>query len=187
MNIEKIIQIGETQSVEFKKSLSQMKEGCKALCGMLNTDMGTGIVLFGISPENDVVGIESNLDSAQRTLAQHIQQKFDPSIVFSIQIEVYKDKKILMLSAKRANDVSYYEYDGRAFIKEGSTKRCLSIQEKQSLLSKRDRDHHNGPWKCDKCGSFAGTLSSIVITKEGPKKSYKCDCGGEYRPTNYRS
>ena len=33
MDIERIIQTGETQSVEFKKSLSQMKEGCKALCG----------------------------------------------------------------------------------------------------------------------------------------------------------
>jgi len=137
MNIEKIIQIGETQSVEFKKSLSQMKEGCKALCGMLNTEVGAGMVLFGISPENDVVGIGNNLDSAQRTLVQHIRQKYDPSIKVSIQIEDYKDKKILMLSAKRSKDVRYYEYGGRAFVKEGSTKRCLSIQEKESLNNSR--------------------------------------------------
>jgi len=31
MDIERILQTGETQSVEFKKSLSQKKEGCKAL------------------------------------------------------------------------------------------------------------------------------------------------------------
>jgi len=129
MDIERILQTGETQSVEFKKSLSQKKEGCKALCGMLNTEIGAGMVFFGISPENDVVGIGGNLDSAQRTLAQHIQQKFDPSMVCSIKIEDYKDKKILVLSAKRANDVSCYEYDGRVFIKEGSTKRYLSAQE----------------------------------------------------------
>ena len=137
MDFGKIMQDGETQSVEFKKSLSQMKEGCKALCGMLNTDMGTGIVLFGISPENDVVGIESNLDSAQRTLAQHIQQKFEPSIVCSIEIKDHNGKNILVLSAKRSNDICYYEYGGRAFIKEGSTKRCLSIQEKESLNNSR--------------------------------------------------
>ena len=58
--------------VEFKKSLSQMREGCKVLCGMLNTNAGTGMVLFGISPENDVVGIVGDLDSVQRTLVQHI-------------------------------------------------------------------------------------------------------------------
>jgi len=133
MDIERILQTGETQSVEFKKSLSQRKEGCKTLCGMLNAKVDAGMVLFGISPENEVVGIGGNLDSAQRSLVQHIQQKFDPSIKVSIQIEEYEDKKILILSAKRSNDVCYYEYDGRAFFREGSTTRCLSIQEKQSL------------------------------------------------------
>lgn len=137
MDFEKIIQDGETQSVEFKKSFNLMKEGCKSLCGMLNTEVGTGMVLFGISPENDVIGIEGNLDSAQRTLVQHIRQTFDPSIKISIQIEDYNDKKILILFAKRPEDVRYYEYGGRAFIKEGSTKRCLSIQEKESLNDSR--------------------------------------------------
>jgi len=137
MNIEKIIQTGETQLVEFKNSLSLMKEGCKALCGMLNTEIGAGMVLFGISPENDVVGVNGNLDSTQRTLVQHIRQKFDPPIICSIKIVDYKDKNILILSAKRPNDIRYYEYGGRAFIKEGSTKRCLSIQEKESLNNSR--------------------------------------------------
>jgi hypothetical protein len=137
MDIERILQAGETQSVEFKKSLSEMKEGCKALCGMLNTDIGAGMVLFGISPENDVVGVDGNLDSIQRTLVQHIRQKFDPSIICSIKIADHKDKKILMLSAKRSKDVRYYEYDGRVFMKEGSTKRCLSIREKESLNDNR--------------------------------------------------
>ena len=137
MDIEKIIKKGETQTIEFKKSLSQMKEGCKVLCGMLNTDFGSGMVLFGISPENDVVGIGGNLDSAQRTLAQHIQQKFEPSIICSIEIEEQDGSKVMILSAKRPNEVCYYEYDGRAFIKEGSTTRQLSYQEKQwNILSK---------------------------------------------------
>jgi hypothetical protein len=137
MNIEKILQTGETQSIEFKKSLGLMKEGCATLCAMLNTEIGTGMVLFGISPENDVVGVDGNLDSMQKTLVQHIRQKFDPSIICSIKIVDYKDKNILILSAQRKNDVCYYEYGGRAFIKEGSTKRCLSIQEKESLNNSR--------------------------------------------------
>jgi len=137
MDFEKIIQTGETQLVEFKKSLSQTKEGCKTICGMLNAEVDAGMVLFGISPENEVVGIEGNLDSAQRSLAQHIQQKFDPSIKVLIQIEEYECKKILILSAKGSNDVRYYEYDGRAFLREGSTTRRLSLQEKESLNNSR--------------------------------------------------
>lgn len=162
MDIERILQTGETQSVEFKKSLSQKKEGCKALCGMLNTEIGAGMVFFGISPENDVVGIGGNLDSAQRTLAQHIQQKFDPSIVCSIKIEDYKDKKILVLSAKRANDVSCYEYDGRVFIKEGSTKRYLSAQEKKSL-NNRKFDEINYLELCE--NELEDKLSKVFIQK----------------------
>ena len=104
---------------------------------MLNAEVDAGMVLFGISPENEVVGIEGNLDSAHRSLVQHIQQKFDPSIKVSIQIEEYEGKKILILSAKRSSDVCYYEYDGRTFLREGSTTRCLSIQEKESLNNAR--------------------------------------------------
>jgi len=183
MDIQRIIQRGETQWIEFKKSLSQRKEGCRVLCGMLNTDVGSGMVLFGVSPEKNVVGIAGNLDSAQKTLAQHIRQKFAPSIVPSIEIEKQQGKNVLILSGKRPSEICYYEYDGRAFIKEGSTTRQLSYQEKQSLSRRRNRANHNGPWKCDRCGSIVGMLISMVITEQGSQRSYKCQCGGEYWPT----
>ena len=183
MELKQMIKRGETQTVEFKQSMSQMKEGCKALCGMLNADQGAGTVLFGISPSSDVVGFQHvNLDSVQRTLAQHIQQKFEPSLTCSIEILDCDGEEIIVLSAQRPKNIPYFEYDGRAFIKEGSTKRQLSLQEKQSLLLRRDRVNHNGPWKCDSCDSWVGTLSSIVITAEGPRKSYDCPCGGEFWP-----
>jgi hypothetical protein len=133
MNIKDILNTGETQSVEFKKSMSQMKEGCKSLCGMLNTAEGSGMMIFGISPENKIVGLQGNLDSAQRSLTQHIKDKFDPLINISLKLENYEDKFILILSAKRPREIRYYEYDGRAFIKEGSTKRLLTIQENEVL------------------------------------------------------
>jgi ATP-dependent DNA helicase RecG len=183
MEINEIIKYGETQTVEFKKSMSQMKEGCKALCGMLNTDKGTGLILFGISPDAEVVGLkDTNLDSTQKTLAQHIQQKFDPELICSIELIAYNDNKLIALSGQRPRYIPLYEYDGRAFIKEGSIKRILSLQEKQSLLKRRDRASHNGPWVCDKCGSWVAMLSSIKFTAEGPKKSYDCKCGGEFWP-----
>ena len=183
MDLKQIIERGETQTVEFKQSISQKKEGCKVLCGMLNTDQGDGTVIFGISPSSDVVGLQhDNLDSVQRNLTQHIQQKFEPSLTCSIQMLDCDGKEIIVLFAQRPKNIPYFEYDGRAFIKEGSTKRQLSLQEKQSLLLRRDRAKHNGLWKCDRCGSWAGTLSSIAITDEGPKKTYDCQCGGEFWP-----
>ena len=67
-------------------------------------------------------------------------------------------------------------------MREGSISRYLSFREKKSLLSRRDRDHHNEPWKCDRCGSVVGMLVSMVITEDGPQKSYRCKCGGDYWP-----
>jgi len=183
MELKQVIERGETQTVEFKQSMSQMKDGCKALCGMLNADQGAGIVLFGISPSSDVIGLQNvNLDSIQRTLVQHIQQKLEPSLTCSIEILDCDGEKIIALSAQRPKNIPYFEYDGRAFIKEGSTKRQLSLQEKQTLLLRRDRAHHNGPWQCDNCGLSVGMLSSIVKTDEGPRRSYDCQCGGEFWP-----
>ncbi len=184
MNIDKILSVGETQEIEFKQSMSLLKEGCKALCGMLNTDQGSGAVFFGINDSNEVVGIDGNIDSTQKKISLHISTKFDPKLKHSIQLLSKNNLTVLVLFAKRAEDVSFYEYDGRGYIKEGSTKRTLTILEKNNLEKCRNRNNHNGPWKCDKCATFIGMLGSIALTDKGPKKNYKCNCGGEYWPIN---
>jgi predicted phosphodiesterase len=51
-----------------------------------------------------------------------------------------------------------------------------------SLQRRRNRDLHTGPWKCDRCGAWVGVLVSFVMTDQGVRKSYACDCGGEYWP-----
>ena len=183
MSSEEIRKLGEIQTTEFKKSLSLQKEAMEALCGMVNSDNGTGTVLFGVSPDGSITGIEpGNLDSAQKTLAQAIRQKFDPAIICSIEIVECEGKHLIMLKANRSVGVAYHEYDGRAYIREGSTRRLLTYDEKQRLLKRRNRDQHNGPWKCDRCGAFAGAISIIQLTDQGPRKSYKHTCGGEYWP-----
>lgn len=182
-DVSEILKLGETQTVEFKRSLSSQKAAFKALCGMINSDSATGTVVFGVSPDGSVSGIEpGNLDSVQKTLAQNVQQKFDPTIIPNIEVLECGDKHLIRLEASRASGVPYHEYDGRAYIREGSTTRQLSYDEKQQLRNRRDRDQHNGPWECDHCGAVAGMHVGIAITEEGVRKSYACECGGEYWP-----
>ena len=46
-DVEKLIQNGEFETVEFKKSTGQLMRAAETLCGMLN---GTGgMVLFGVT------------------------------------------------------------------------------------------------------------------------------------------
>ena len=180
---DEIRKLGETQTVEFKKSLSLQKEAFKALCGMVNSDSATGAVVFGVSPDRSISGVEpGNLDSIQRTLAQHVQQRFDPAIIPNIEVLECDDKHLIRLKADRASGVPYHEYDGRAYIREGSATRRLSYEEKQHLAKKRNRYQHNGPWECDRCGKRVGTLRGWTFTDKGMRKEYACECGGEFGP-----
>lgn len=173
----------ESQCFERKRSLSLQREGLESLCGMINADAAQGSVAFGIEPDGQIVGVEpGDLDKAQRSLAQTIGNKFQPAIRPTFQVFEVSDKRIVTVSATRNRDVAYHEFDGRAYIREGTATRQLTLAEKQSLQRQRDRGQHNGPWKCDRCGSWVGMLSSIVITDQGARKSYGCSCGGEYWP-----
>jgi predicted HTH transcriptional regulator len=173
----------ESQTVEFKQSLSERKLGMEALDAMVNTEAGTGTVIFGIAPNGTISGIEQgNLDTAQRSLVQHINEKFDPPLAVSIELIETDGKFLLLLQGTRQKGVSYHEYDGRAWIKEGSTKRQLSLDEKNRIARFRNRDQHNGPWKCNRCGAWVNMLSGIVVTDKGAYRTYSCSCGGEFWP-----
>src|SRR5262249_21398095 len=130
-----------------------------------------------------LVGVESgNLDKAQRSLTQTIDSKFSPRVQCTMHVAELEGKRFIILSAVRNRDVPYYEFDGRAFIREGTVTIQLTLAEKQSLQRQRNRDLHPGPWKCDRCGSWAGMLMSMEITDKGVRKTYRCGCGGEYWP-----
>ena len=138
MKITEELRLGELQTTEFKKSLSLQKEAFQALCGMVNADPAHGTVYFGVAPDQSVVGVEpGDLDSAQKKLATALRQKFDPPIISLIETVEWGDKRLIRLKADRGTGVAIHEYDGRAYIREGTTTRVLSLAEKQQLVDKR--------------------------------------------------
>jgi predicted HTH transcriptional regulator len=178
-----LLRSGEGQTLEFKSSLRMQKQALKALCGMVNADAATGEVLFGIARDGSVKGIEpGDLDSAQQKLVERVRTTFSPGLICAIETLECEGKCVLSLKAKRATGVPYHEYDGRAYVREGSTTRQLSYEEKKQLSQRRNRDQHQGPWRCDRCGSVVGILSHLVVTNQGVSKSYRCNCGGEFWP-----
>lgn len=178
-----LVQKGESQTLELKRSLSLQRKGLEALCAMVNSDLAWGTVVFGIEADGTVCGVErGNLDKAQRSLSQTIRDRFDPSLIVQMEVDELDDRQVLVLSAERYRGIPYHEYDGRAWLRQGTENHRLNLVEKQLLIRRRDRDTHTGPWKCDRCGSLVGVLHSFDITNEGMKKTYKCECGGEFWP-----
>jgi predicted HTH transcriptional regulator len=172
----------ETQGVELKKSLSERKAGLKALDAMVNAESALGTILFGVAPDGTVVGLTGNLDQAQRSLAQEIRQKFCPAVSVEIDVVLCEGKQLLVVEGKRERHVPLCEYDGRAFIREGSQNRQLELSEKLAIIRRRDRDQHPGPWRCDKCGSTAMQFTGGVFDGEKWTRSYECECGGVWWP-----
>lgn len=184
-NLEDIVRKGESQTVEFKRSLSLQREAMESLCAMVNANVSRGMVIFGIEPNGLPCGVEpGNLDKAQRTLSQTITQKFDPALTVEIYVDAVGGKQVVVLAATRQRSTTFHEYDGRAWIRQGTEKKRLGTEDKERLTRNRNRDFHNGPWSCDKCGAFVGMLSSVVITDQGAKKTYQCHCGGEFWPAS---
>jgi predicted HTH transcriptional regulator len=178
------IKSGEGQVTEFKKSLGLKREALEALCAMVNADVAQGLVIFGIEPSGTICGAEpGNLDTAQRSLSQSIASSFDPPLHAEIRVEEIEGKRLILVEATRQKSIPYHEYDGRAWIRQGSEKRPLTFAEKDNLRRCRDRAFHPGPWKCDRCGSWVGQLISVTVTNEGMKKNYDCNCGGQYWPS----
>lgn len=180
---QEILRLGESQTVEIKKSLSHTREGLQALAAMVNAETAKGLLLFGVGPDGVPVGIEAgNLDTAQKSLAQRIHRGFKPALMVSIELWNCDGLTLVAVQASRDRGVPYHEYEGSVYIREGSTKRRLTDEEKDRLKKRRDRDLHPGPWKCDRCGSLVGLLLSVVVSDEGTARSYVCECGGEYWP-----
>jgi len=180
---EELRKISESQSCEFKSSLNQQKNGFESLTAMVNSETARGMVIFGVDNDGGPKGIEpGNLDSAQRKLAEHARNMIDPPLICNIKILECEDKTLIAIDAQRLRDIPFHEYDGRTFIREGSSNRQLSFEEKKSLIHGRSRDLYPGPWRCDRCGSFVGLLVSYKITNQGHQKSYQCHCGGEFWP-----
>jgi predicted HTH transcriptional regulator len=183
MTREELHRLIETQGVERKRSLAERREGLEALDAMVNADAATGHVLFGVDPEGNAIGIEpGNADKAQRSLAQHIRDQFHPAVNVEIGAVDCDGKWVLVVSGRRDRSVPLVEYDGRAFIREGSITRQLDLTEKLRIIRHRDRDQHPGPWKCDKCGSLVGQLFAVVFDGTTMRKTYECHCGGQYWP-----
>lgn len=182
--LEELVRKGESQTLEFKKSLSLQREGLEALCAMVNSDFARGTVIFGIESDGTACGIEQgNLDTAQRSLSQAVRNKFEPALVVQMEVRELEGRHVLVLRAERHQSIPYHEYDGRAWVRQGTENRRLDLAEKQRLMRSRDRNNHTGPWRCDRCGSWVGVLHSFELSSEGiMKKNYKCDCGGEFWP-----
>ncbi len=136
MNIEKLrqlVEIGESESLEFKKTTSQLKPALETLCAFLNNKGGT--VLLGVSDKGKIVG-QDVTDSTRQEIAKEINRLEPPYEVTVEYIPILEGKEVIALHVEKGLYPPYC-YDGRAFMRTQSTTSRMPQHYYEQLLVRR--------------------------------------------------
>lgn len=130
-----IIQGGESQTVEFKRSTAKLKNAAETLCAFLNG--GGGAVFIGVTDNKKSVG-QQVTDQTKLEIA-NILKKFEPSANIEVDyVELDEDKQIIVLQANPDKRCIPYSFDGRAYERKESDTHLMTQGRYQQLLLARN-------------------------------------------------
>lgn len=141
MDIEKlqeIVRLGESDTLEFKKSTANIHSAIETITAFLNGHGGS--VLLGITDSGKITGQDVS-DNTKREIAKEVA-KIEPTPQILIDyVVVSPHKKVIVLSVKKGEHAPY-AYDGRAFQRLQSTTQRMSQHRYEQLLIERGQLDH---------------------------------------------
>lgn len=126
----------ENETIEFKKTLGQIKEGIISIAAVLNKH-GEGELWFGIRDDGIAVGInvgEKTIRDISQAIAAHIEPKIYPELT-TITRESAQCIRIRFSGV----DKPYFAY-GRAYMRVGDEDRQLSVKELENIFNEKNQD-----------------------------------------------
>ena len=136
MVIKKLISAGESETLEFKKSTSELKEGIISITAILNKHR-KGTLYFGIKNDGTVIGQEIS-EKTLRDISKSISDKIEPKIYPEISMVHIEGKSCIEVQF-HGSSVPYYAF-GRAYIRVSDENKQLSAKEIERLILKKNRD-----------------------------------------------
>ncbi len=88
--IQQLLDEGESQTVEFKKSTGQLRAALETACGFLNGD--GGILVFGITDDHNLIG-QTVSDKTKRAIGNELA-KLSPTANIEVTYLPRKPLKI---------------------------------------------------------------------------------------------
>jgi len=138
--LEKLIQQGESDTLEFKKSTGQLKNTGETLCAFLNNK--GGIVLIGVNDRGEIIG-QQVAEKTHREVGGTLAKLAPEHNVKISYIEINKDKKVIILQAKPHTDLQPYTFDGKAYIRIESGTHPMSRDQYQRMNLNYMQQHHS--------------------------------------------
>jgi ATP-dependent DNA helicase RecG len=129
MDIEELIERGETQDLEFKESLRLKDEIGETVSAFSNSD--GGVVLVGISNSGGVPGVDIGKNTLEE-LANYIKRNTDPQIFPSVKILEIGGKNIVMVEVEESQEKPVF-FKNHAHKRVGKTNQMISSSELRKL------------------------------------------------------
>ena len=130
MEIKELIKEKESETLELKKSTSELKEAVISIAAILNKHKN-GVVYFGIKDNGEIVGQEVS-DNTLREISKSISDHIEPKIFPKIEKVIFEKKSCIKVSFE-GKDIPYFAY-GRAYIRTGTENRQLSARELENMI-----------------------------------------------------
>lgn len=138
--IDKLAQNGESPSLEFKTSTSQLNGACETICAFLNAK--GGIVLVGVKNNGQLIGQHAT-DNTRQEIAREIK-KIEPPVHEQVDIDYVPigDGKYVIAINVAAGKHAPYTYDGRPYARLESSTSVMPQHLYEQLLVRRGQLNH---------------------------------------------
>ena len=130
------MQFKESETVEFKKSTSELKEAVFAIAAMLNKHE-KGKVYFGIKNNGSVVGQDIG-ENTIRKISQTIADNIEPKVFPKVACQKINGKACITVEFS-GSARPYFAY-GRAYMRIGDENKQLAIRELEKLILKKHKE-----------------------------------------------
>lgn len=126
----------ESETVELKKSLAELKEGLVSIAAMLNKH-GAGELWFGVAPSGKPVGLDVT-DKTLRDLSQAIAAHIEPKIYPQVSAQTVAGKTCIHICFDGQN-APYFAH-GRAYMRVADEDRQLSAAELEAIIVDKNQN-----------------------------------------------
>ena len=139
------MKIKESEILELKKSTSELRDGIKSICAILNKHK-KGKLIFGIKHNGEVVGQQIGANTL-RDISQQIANSIEPKIFPKVYEDEIEGKKCILVEFEGLN-VPYFAF-GRAYMRVADEDKKLSSKELENLILKKNKSKMK--WDSEVC------------------------------------
>lgn len=132
--------VKESETIEFKESLSLKEEAGKDAVAFSNKNGGT--IYFGIKDSGSVCGIQSISEKTLREVSQVLTDNTEPRIYPEVADEVVEGKNVVKVTIKKSS-TPYHTFKQIPYIRVGSSSKKMSQDEYKLRLMSYGRDTYD--------------------------------------------